>query len=200
MRSPRLFSLGAVGACSCALLVACVIADPPTDPPLFPRFRPTIVRDSCVPNANQILASFPDKFVIPVELVDPSTSFEWRLYYDYDPESGNGLVTSGTSRYDPERDSRTIRLIETVQRPPVDLKVCHTIEVVVAVRFQLGADFPGTLKHAPDESGGDSVTWFYAPDGDTRSCGVVAPDASTADASSDAGTSPGPADASDGGG
>ncbi len=176
-------------------VAACLIAEPPTDAPKFPTFRPTIVRDGCSPNANLILGSFPDKFVVPVELVDPGKSFEWRLFYDYDAISGGGLQAQayGTSSFDPKSAQRNIRFIETAPRAPADLTTCHVIEVVVANAFVIAPTLSGQGLHPPDATGSDSVTWFYAPNGDMRSCGVFLTDAST-DAGADAG------DARDGGG
>ncbi len=189
-RAPAVARVGGLGlaAATCAL-AACIIAEPPSELPALPEFRPTIVRDSVVPTANAIVGVFPEKFVVPVELVDPSVSFSWRAYVDYNPITGEGLSDFGTIA--PGGSPARVRVLEVPLRPPLDLQRCHVIEFLVAQRFFGEGETAGVGAHTPRDPGGDSVTWYFSPGGDLRGCPVV-----------DAGLPP-PADASrdaDGGG
>ncbi len=127
------------------------------------------------PPTNRLLLRFPDKFIIPVELVNPSATFQWRAYIDYDPLIGDPPVDVGTSSFDPASSDGGIRTIEVAITPPADLGSCHVVEFLVANSF-LGA-IEGRPAHTPDSIGGDSVIWFYAPGGDTRSCPTFSQDA-----------------------
>ena len=165
-------------------ITACIIAEPPTDPPRLPLARPTIVRGSVVPPASQVLGRFPAKFIVPVELFDPTATFEWAAWIDFNPATGAGLEFFGTSEFEQANTVGRVRTIEVPLLRPADDR-CHVIEVVVALRFA-GQD--GIGAHAPLEPGGDIVTWFYSPSGDLAGCPVL-----------DAGIEPIAPDAGDGG-
>jgi hypothetical protein len=150
-----------------ALLVSCIIAEPEAELPKLPPFRPTILHGSVSPPASRILVSFPDKFVIPVELVDPSAEFLWRAFVDYNPLTGDGIVDTGQSLFDRAGTDGGVRVLE-VTLPAPDLTRCHTIEFIVANNFR--GDIEGRQAHTPDSTGGDSVTWFYVPAGDFAAC------------------------------
>lgn len=191
--------LSAVFAC---VPLACIIAEPIAELPKSTSFRPTIVRGSVVPTATGVLASFPRQFLVPVELVDPSVDFEWRMFIDYDEKSGAGKVASGSSSYNPASDRGGIRVIAASPAQPTDLLRCHVIEFIVARTFGDNTGTTGDRRqaHTPtsESGGGDSVIWIYSPTGDWSGCpmtdaGVLIEgsiDASadaTTDASSDGG-------------
>lgn len=161
----------ACAACAAvvALFAACIIAEPPSDLPELPRFRPTILRGSVVPSTSGVLGAFPDRFIVPVELVDPNVTLSYRVYIDYNPITGDGLDFPGTigAGGTPSR----VRVIDFKATAPPDLTRCHVIEFVVAESFF--AELEGKGAHAPREPGGDSVTWFYSPGGDLSGCPVV---------------------------
>lgn len=152
------------------VVVGCVIAEAPADIPTLPEFRPTIVKGAVVPTSSRVLTEFPQKFIVPVELVDPTVRFSWRAYIDYDfagrQDETLGLVASGSSNPDVAR-TRT-RKLEIVMPPPSDLKRCHVIQVIVANRFA-GA-IEGRPAHTPESPGGDTIEWFYNPSGDLAGC------------------------------
>lgn len=180
--SGRFFRRGVAVFCAALLLPAlllsapsCVIAQAPAEPQQIRPFRPTILHGAVFPPTNRLLSRFPDKFVIPVELVNPSATFEWRAYIDYDPVTGDPPVEVGTSSFDPASSDGGVRSIEVAITPPADLATCHVVEFLVANSF-LGA-IEGRPAHTPDAIGGDSVIWFYAPGGDTRSCPSFSQDA-----------------------
>ena len=165
-------------ACLCvAMGAACIIAEPVSDLPRLPSFRPIIVRSSVVPPPSAVLGNFPEKFVIPVELVDPSVPIAWRLYIDYNPITGEGL----REFKDPPADGgvnpatlQRVRLLEISTLPPSDLSRCHVVEFLVAQSFLGNAELEGKAAHSPREPpGGDGVTWFYSPTGDLRGCPVA---------------------------
>ncbi len=158
-----------------SLVGGCIIAEPPQDLPPLPAFHPVIMRGSVVPPANRILTVFPQKFVVPVELVDPTVTFQWRVFIDYNPQTGDFIKDRGVSKYDPHSAPGGVRVLE-VSLPAPDEGgpvTCHTIEFLVAGGFR--GDFEGRQAHTPDNAGGDSVVWFYAPAGDTRSCPLYDP-------------------------
>jgi hypothetical protein len=186
--SARLGILGAaLGALALArVITGCIIADAPVDLPKLPVFRPTILHGSVVPPDNQILRSFPDKFVVPVELVDPTVTFQWHAFIDYDPVTGEGIADFGKSSFDPGSADGGLRTLEISLQSPSDLSRCHVIEILVANAFR--GDFEGRPAHTPDSTGGDSVSWFFAPGGDLQRCPTFdagPDDAGAADGSSE---------------
>lgn len=162
------------GALVCAAAVlavadACVIVDPPGDVLRLPTMRPTILRASVVPSASTILATWPrdDKFIVPVELVDPSATVWWATFVDYNAATGEGLQTYRQSPYTVESTVMRTRVLDvTIDRPSLDR--CHTVEVVVTLDLNDITDRRRT--HAPFEPGGDIVTWFFNPGGDPAGC------------------------------
>jgi hypothetical protein len=149
------------------LTIACIIAPPPDLPKATGR-RPVIMHDSVVPPADEILATIPSEFLVPVELDDPSQPFEYDVFIDYDPVTQTGLKIAPT-RIDPS----TIALdggifLVSFQLDPSSSELvsgfCHRIELLVAHAFNPGAP------HTPDSRGGDSVTWLYNGGGAGAGC------------------------------
>src|SRR5262245_39848135 len=83
--------LAALALASTIATDACVIADPPTDLPVIPEMRPVFVRGSVVPSVSAVLGRWPDKFIVPVELVDPRSKIFFSAFVDYNPATGEGL-------------------------------------------------------------------------------------------------------------
>jgi hypothetical protein len=163
---PRAAALAAAFVLSAISVDACVIAEPPSDLPRLPETRPTIMHGSVVPSASGILGRWPDKFTVPVELVDPRTTIVWTAFVDYNPATGEGLEGI-EQKSEFEQGATTqgrVRMLEVPIGPP-SLDRCHIIEVVVALRLK--------QSHTPDEPGGDSVTWIYSPTGDLAGCPVL---------------------------
>jgi len=189
-----------------AVPAGCIIAEPIAELPKSTSFRPTIVRGSVVPTAAGVLISFPRQFLVPVELVDPSVDFEWRMFIDYDEKTGAGKVASGSSSYDPATDRGGIRVIAASPAQPSDLLRCHVIEFIVARAFGDDTGTTGDQRqaHSPTSTsgGGDSVTWLYSPNGDWSGCPMTDAGVSiegTADASADSSVDGATDAASDGG-
>lgn len=151
-------------------LSSCVLADPPPDLPRPPRVRPTIVRDAVVPPASRVLTELPVQgFVIPVDLVDPSETFEYRLIVDDRPVFlPNTTVSPEVAFVDggPRLVTVLSDVVATALRvggeSEADPTRCHLIEVVVAYRFSAGK--------TPDAQGGDSVGWYLSPNADVGRC------------------------------
>lgn len=177
-------------ALSLPALISCLIAEPPGDLPRVPRRRPVIVQSSLVPPATLVLGTFPEKLIVPVELADPSVSFQWSAFVDFNPKTGQGLVGVDTSTFERANLVEGLRMLEIALPQPPDLDRCHTIEVVVAL--ELLARSPGINAHTPRDPGGDSVTWFYSPTGDPAGCPML-------DAGVDASIPPGGPPSADGG-
>jgi hypothetical protein len=186
MRSPALARRGAalLAFVASASLFACIIAEPVSDLPVLPSFRPVIVRSSTVPQPSAVLGVFPDKFVVPVELVDPGVTLSWRLYVDYNPITGEGLVSFEDGLRATSADRTRVLEVQTGPRP--DPSRCHVVEFIVAQQFQVPGGLGGKNARTPvDPPGGDAVTWIYSPGGDLRGCPVAdagVPDARLPDA------------------
>lgn len=182
MRRPLAFAFFAAVT---AAVTSCIIAEPPTDPPRLPLARPTIVRGSVVPPASSVLGRFPSTFIVPVELFDPTATFEYAAWIDFNPATGEGLEFFSTSEFQQANTAGRVRTLEIPLRAPPDDR-CHVIEVVVALRL---AGQSGTGAHAALDPGGDIVTWFYNPSGDLAGCPMLDAgiDAAVPDAGADTG-------------
>jgi hypothetical protein len=150
-------------------VASCIIAEPPSDPPRLPNTRPTIVRGSVVPPASNIIGRWPDKFIVPVELSDPTVSFEYSVWIDFNPATGEGLVDWRTSTFAQENTTARIRRLEITLGAPSDDR-CHVVEVLVALRLVAQE---GSGAHAFNPPGGDVVAWTYNPSGDTSGCPLL---------------------------
>jgi len=148
--------------------ISCVVADPPTDLPRLPQMRPIVVRSSVVPPVSAVLGRWPDKFIVPVELVDPRATIYYSAFVDYNPATGEGLEgRPQASPYEPRSTQGAIRTLEVpIVEPSSDR--CHTVEIVVALNVSSFTD--PRIAHTPPEPGGDSVSWFYSPGGDLAGC------------------------------
>lgn len=169
----RVAAVSAVAACLAVLATedACVLAAPSGDLPRLPDSRPTILHSSLVP-VGPVITTFPTSFIVPVELADPTVSFVYASFIDYNPLTGEGLVETRDSLFsaanlEPGRTGRT-RTIEVVVPAPADLESCHKVEIVVALRLKARTDPKNA--HTPEEPGGDIATWLYNPSGDLAGC------------------------------
>lgn len=163
----------AVASALFALVVAvgdgCILVEPAADLPELPLTRPTILRGSVVPSASSVLTVFPSELIVPVELVDATRSFDYAVFVDYNPSTGEGLlVPAQTSNFAIGNTVERTRVLSIALSTPPDLDRCHVIEVVVALRLESGTSAQAT--HTPAEPGGDLVTWFYNPNGDLGGC------------------------------
>jgi hypothetical protein len=171
-RPPRIAALATAFVTIAVSGGACIIADPPSDLPVLPETRPTIMRGSVVPPASAVLGRWPaaGRFTVPVELVDPRVDIWWSAFVDYNPATGEGRVETSKSTYEPRSTQGRIRTLDVVISEPL-ADGCHVVEVVVALRFE--SDKQGEFAHTPEEPGGDSVTWFFSPTGDLSGCPVL---------------------------
>ena len=163
-------AVGAVALAAC--MASCILGEPTADLPRLPPTPPVIVRGSVSPSANGILSTFPPNgvFVVPVALTDPTVTFQWAAFVDYDPTTNEGLQLTGDSTFEPDSLSTSTRVIEIPLTPPV-IEGCHIVEVVVAL--QLRARDTANNAHTPLDPGGDSIQWIYSPSGDLAGCPVL---------------------------
>lgn len=166
---PRVVAMVASLVTSSVMIHGCIVADPPTDLPRPSERRPTIVRASVVPSTSYVLGRWPSKFIVPVELSDPLVEISWATFVDYNPVTGEGFDFNGISKYEPGSTVGNIRILELPITVPSDDR-CHFVEVIVALRLNTST---ARNAHSPEESGGDSVGWFYSPSGDLAGCPVL---------------------------
>jgi hypothetical protein len=154
-----------------ALLASCILGEPTGDLPKRPASRPTILRDRLIPSATNVVGTWPPNFIVPVELADPTASFEWAAFVDFNPRTDEGLQLAGVSTFEQSNVTSAERDLEIPIPVPTDLGRCHVIEVVVALALE-SLDNPSTA-HTPRPPGGDSITWFYSGSGDLAGCPVL---------------------------
>lgn len=179
-------ALGAGLLLVAAVIGACVIAEPPVDLPAAPVIRPTIVRSAAVPPPTGVITRWPGTFYVPVQLSDARMTFYAAYFVDYNPITGEGYQDTIASSPSPG-DTRPVRTLPiSITEPARD--GCHTVEVVVARELLPTISGDGRFAHTPSSpNDGDSITWFYSPNGDPSGCPVVdaglLPDAAALDAS-----------------
>ncbi len=160
----------ALSALSIAVADACLIAEPPGELPRSPRRRPVIVTSALAPQNSSVLSTFPARFIVPVELYDPTVLFEWSAFVDFNPLTGDGLKAIAQSPFEPANFDGRYRILEVPIPVPLDLDRCHVIEIVVALNLQAVETNDGRVAHTPREPGGDNAIWFYSPTGDLQGC------------------------------
>jgi hypothetical protein len=140
-------------------IAACIVAPPPELPQPSPR-PPQILHASVTPPPDQPLYSWPDgppnDLIVPVVVNDPA-QLEVIVRVDatvrFSQQDVTVVLDGGITTLDIP--------ILLGQSPPIDPNTCHQITVVVAHHFESGA---------PDENGGDSVSWNYMPSVVSNSC------------------------------
>lgn len=162
-----------VGICALGPVVTaagCILAEPAGDLPTLPVSRPVVVQDKVVPSTSAVLGVFPSELLIPVELSDPTLSFDYATFVDYNSVTGEGLVDiPRTNSYEEGKPKDRIRMLSINLSTPPDLDRCHVIEVVIALRLVSKSD-PKNAHTPAEPPGGDLVTWIYSPGGDLRGC------------------------------
>ena len=158
-RRTRTLSVAATIAACVAWLVAsasCILADPPPELPKPPKHHPIIVKGSVVPPYTRILPELPHSFIVPLEILDPDSSYFYNVFVDYDPISPRPADFTSA----PQQSTT----IDFGLSPVTDLSTCHSIELVVALGFDPKS------QHTPDSNGADSIVWWYNPSGDPGHC------------------------------
>jgi hypothetical protein len=159
LRLRSLLLLGGAATCAVAgacALAACILADPPPDLPKVAPHAPIILNDSVTPPLNRILIQWPQEFVVPVELLDRQSSFQWRVFVNYDSAFHTDVATYGQvdAVANPDLFDGGVTSVPVVLLQP-DPNACNYIEFVVA------RSFDPQSAHTPDSLGGSSVTWVY---------------------------------------
>jgi hypothetical protein len=163
-RAAAIVALALATLALASAIAACIIADPPPDLPKAPPHHPNIVHSAVVPPATKVIATFPSKFIVPVEVLDPNTPFVFHVFVDYDPlGSRDSFVQTGDKNPDPSTLDGGVSIIDFSIDAP-DPSSCHVIEIIVALGFN------NASPHTPNQYGGDSLVWFYNPSGDPGAC------------------------------
>lgn len=142
-------------------LASCILADPPPDLPKPPARHPNIIHAKVTPPADRPLGEFPrNGFIVPVELPDPTRTFEWRVFVDFEEFRNPSPVKSGAGGGSAaSADTQFVSFsVEGLASG------CHRIEFIAALHFD------PSIAHAADATGSDSVTWFYTPSGSLAGC------------------------------
>jgi hypothetical protein len=150
-----------------ALGASCLLVDPPPALPTFPPEAPQIQTESVTPSAI-FSTDWPEdgglNFVVPVAVLDPTTTFFWYVFEDY------GTPLSTVTTYDAVQsmanpDGGGVQLINFSLPPPPGAG-CHSIT------FYADGD-PTGLRLTTLPGGGVSLvctlcsftTWHYDPSG-----------------------------------
>jgi hypothetical protein len=172
----RVALVAAVAAMAARLVAACVIWDPPTDDPPPIHYHPIIESALAVPSNALVLTALPDTFTVPLEIVDPTASFVYEVFIDFDPLSTfRSVPVIPPLSIDPTRDPPDGGIIDvqfsivTLDSTYFDPTVCHVIQFVVALGLSTTA-FSTTSFHTPDSSGADEIEWRYVPPGGNGGC------------------------------
>ena len=163
-------ALAAVAACVIVIVAqdACILAQPSGQVLRIPETRPTILHASTVPSETSVLTRWPQTFVVPVELLDPTVRIAYAGFIDFDSFRNDGLVVSPShSDFEQANTVGGTRTI-AVAMPEPDPGRCHKVEIVVALR--LASEDDAKHSHTPDAPGGDIATWFYNPTGNPAGC------------------------------
>ena len=151
-------TLGLVLAGVTAAVGACVLVEPPADVPPPAGGPPVILQDQVVPSTTEVLESWPLEFIVPVEVPDTTVALHYQVFLDGD--YGSPYVRP--QELDPVGDAGVRTIYASLAAPALD--ACHTLEIAVAYQFD--------GLQVPEPPGGDSITWFYAPNGSLEGCPV----------------------------
>jgi hypothetical protein len=170
---------------SVLLLGACLLADPPGDPPKSDPRRPSIQHEAVDPPLFLPITDIPPgkELVVPVDS-DPQAPLTYKLFLDFDPVTG-GVPLIPDSTIPPDQTLNPTRVIHIGLSSlfGLDTSQCHTLLLRVAVDFSTKSNW------TPLPPGGDDAIWFYRPNGAQGPCpGFDAgtfPDASAFDTGAD---------------
>ena len=161
--------VAAAAVAAASVGAACVLADPPPDLPAESQLHPIVVKSAVFPPTTQVLVGLPPSgFVVPVQLFDPDTPFEYEVFVDFDPSAvAPQSPVIAVTEAPPFPLDGGVDLVDFDLTPyfaGLDPSVCHEIDFVVALGFA------PTSPHTPDSRGGDGVSWFYDASGGFGGC------------------------------
>lgn len=146
------------------MLPACFLTEPLGDAPTTTPRAPIILHYAAQPSiANVITRAEGTTLIIPVD-ADPNVKFKFNIFVDFDPQNNAvpALPEQEVAASPTHQNPRTI--------PPIDLGTlvdpsrCHQIMVVVALEFDPRSP------SSPRAPGGDSIVWWYRPNGNEGAC------------------------------
>jgi len=152
-------------------IAACVLWDPPTDDPAPIHYHPLIDTAAVVPSSSLVLTALPETFTVPLEIIDPTATFTYEIFIDFDPLNQMRSVPAlPTQDIDPSMDPPDGGIIAVefsladLPKSVFDPTVCHVIEFVVALHLS------SMSFHTPDSNGADEIQWQYSPPGANGAC------------------------------
>ena len=160
----RIVAVIALMAGIARVLISCIIADPPPDPPTLPTEPPRICSGVVPDPMAGPLTQWPNQFVVPVL---SSTTFVYGMYVDYDLDVRASRtpvpVSKGPGFANPDGGCQQVPLDDV---PAPAGSGCHVV-TFFAQSDPLGGgptNFaePGVVLQAPTQT---AVYWFYDADG-----------------------------------
>jgi hypothetical protein len=137
------------------VIVACIIADPPAEPPTPPVEAPTIVQTGLVPSTLFSLPAWPQQFVVPVTVPQPTT-LAWGIFLDFGSAGYSGIFPGGQNAQIVAAAGMT-SIVVSVSAPMSP--GCHSVSLFVAA-------VPGaTMFEAAYLPISDVANWIYDPTG-----------------------------------
>jgi hypothetical protein len=165
VRATGLFAAASLALCATVAGVAACITTPPPDLPDPRLVQPSVLSDTVPPTGQLLQWPTDGSFTVFVDEKDnPAQPFQWAVFVDYDDNYASNsnpsftLLGSGPSA--PDNDGGTNRVEFTLPTAPSTPFPCpHRIDFVVVNQFAMNSD------RVPNSVGGDTVSWFYYPDG-----------------------------------
>jgi len=151
-------------ALAAGALSACNLVDPLPDQRSLPTRAPSIEQDNVFPSPSQPVLQWPDQFLVPVRVYNPTVPFEWRVFIDYDSILGPNAPPIMHQSVAGSPTAADLQTQQVIIAPDGFQGACHRIDFVTALAFDSNRGANGT--------GADSVTWFYAPAGNFTGCSL----------------------------
>ncbi len=153
-----------VFACALAATAApfsCVLSEPAplVKPPVR---RPSILHGQEFPASARVLLEDPGTFYVPVEVVDPTTTYSWEVLLDFPAKPVEQARVLGLQ--DTIEGSATRANVQSIPFSLTDrLKDNQCHQITFHVGLSLAANDPKSVDS-------DFATWFFVPEGKSSKC------------------------------
>jgi hypothetical protein len=144
------------------LAPSCLLVDPPPALPTIPPGAPVILTESVSPPSPGLTNWTEDAeltFVVPVQVNDPTSTFQWFVFEDYNTPI-SALINHSASTAD--LDGGDIQVVDFTLSPPPGTS-CHTIRFFADA--DPGVDFTMAVPASLTCLLCTQITWIYDPSG-----------------------------------